>query len=156
MKKILFVLAAFAACFSLPSPVCMAQPELNGSADSIVGEYETEHQGEMCRIRVAKEDGGTYKAQVFWVENRLDKNGNVRLDEKNPDKSLRSVECDRIVLISGLRYDASKQKWSDTKIYDPTRGIKANVTCWFEPSGILHVKGSMLGFSQSVYWKKIK
>lgn len=156
MRKFLFVFAAFVACFSLSSSVCRAQQELNGRADSILGEYETEHQGEMCKIRLTKQEDDTYQAQVFWVENRLDKNGNVRLDEKNPDKSLRSVECDKIVLISGLKYDSSKQKWADAKIYDPTRGIKANVTCWFEQSGLLHVKGSMLGFSQSVYWKKIK
>lgn len=155
MRKFVLVLAVFAACFSLSLSVCSAMQGLNDDADNIVGEYEASHQGELCKIRISKEDGGTYKAQVFWVENRLDKDGNIRLDEKNPDRALRNVECDKIVLITGLRYDGEKQRWSETKIYDPTRGIKANVTSWFEQEGLLRVKGSMLGFSQSVYWKKL-
>ena len=82
----------------------------------------------------------------------LDEDGNVRLDEKNPDRSLRHVECDKIVLFSGLKYEPSKDKWSDAKLYDPTRGIRANMTCEFEADGKLKVKGSLLGFSQSIYW----
>lgn len=155
MRKFLLVLPVLLAYFSLSLHVCCAQQNLNGEADNILGVYEASHQGESCKVRVTKEDGGTYMAQVFWVDNRLDKKGNVRLDDKNPDKSLRHVECDKIVLITGLRYDESKQKWSDAKIYDPTRGIRANVVCEFRPDGLLRVKGSLLGFSQSVYWRKL-
>ena len=151
MRRLITAIAA--AMFFLH--FAFAQTGLNSSADSIIGEYEVNHQGEFTKVRVTKEDDGTYKAQVFWVENRLDESGNVRLDEKNPDKSLRHVECDEIVLISGLKYDGGRNKWGGTKVYDPTRGIRANVVCEFQNDGTLRVKGSLLGFSQSIYWKKL-
>ena len=151
MRKLTLLLCLLATAFVTIS----GQSVLNSVADSILGEYEVNHQGEFTKVRVTKEDDGTYKAQVFWVENRLDENGNVRLDEKNPDKSLRHVECDEIVLISGLKYDGGRNKWGGTKVYDPTRGIRANVVCEFQNDGTLRVKGSLLGFSQSIYWKKL-
>ena len=114
------------------------------------------HHGESSKVRVYKNADGTYTAQIFWVKNRLDENGNVRLDEKNPDKSLRNVECDKVILMDGLVYNPDKQKWADAKVYDPTRGFRANVQCEFMENGTLRVKGSLLGFSQSIYWKKIE
>lgn len=128
----------------------------NSVADSIIGEYDLNHQGEVSKVRISKCDDGTYTAQVFWVKDRLDEDGKVRLDEKNPDKSLRHTPCDEIVLIKGLKYNQGKQRWDDTKVYDPTRGIRANVVCEFQEDGRLRVRGSILGFSQSVYWKKVK
>ncbi len=151
MRRLITTIAA--VLFFLPYTA--AQTDLNSSADSIIGEYAVNHQGEFTKVRVTKEDDGTYKAQVFWVEMRLDENGNVRLDEKNPDKSLRHVECDAIVLIRGMKYDPVKKKWGGTKVYDPTRGIRANVMCEFIDEGTLRIKGSLLGFSQSIYWKKL-
>ncbi len=133
-----------------------SSPDLGDAPDDIVGEYYVCHEGEESRVRFSKMDDGTYSAQVIWVRNRLDENGNVRLDEKNPDKSLRNVECDKIVLIEGLVYDVKKQRWSGGKIYDPIRGIRANATCYFSPEGVLNVKGSLMGFSETVHWKKEK
>lgn len=131
-----------------------AQNELNGSADNIVGIYSLEHKGERSKVEISRQSDGTYTVQVIWVENCLDKNGNVRLDEKNPDKSLRSVPCDKIVIIKGLRYKPEESRWSDAKIYDPVRGIRANVRCWFDENGHLKVRGSLLGLSETVTWVK--
>ena len=151
MKRlIIIVFGLLSAVFGLS-----AQSELNSSADSVIGIYEVNHHGESTKVRVYKNADCTYTAQVFWVEKRLDENGNVRLDEKNPDKSLRNVECDKVILMEGLVYDPEKQRWGDTKVYDPTRGFRANVQCEFMENGILRVKGSLLGFSQSIYCKKI-
>ena len=101
---IVFCLLSVVLCLS-------AQPELNSSADSIVGVYEVNHNGELTKVRVYKNDHGTYTAQVFWVENRLDKKGNVRLDDKNPDKSRRNIECDKIIIIDGLVYDPDNDEY---------------------------------------------
>ena len=152
MKRLTLVLLSFLAClFSLS-----AQDRLNSEADSILGEYEVRHQGEYTKVRVTKDTDGTYKAQVYWVENRLDEDGNVRVDEKNPDKSLRHVECDKIILFSGLKYNKEKSRWDGAKVYDPTRGLRANVVCEFMEDGTFRVKGFLLGFSQSIYWKPIR
>ena len=123
--------------------------------DRIVGLYYAAHQGEESKIRIFKEDDGSYTAQVIWVKDNLDENGEVEKDVKNPDKSMRNVPCNRIVLITGLEYNQSKHRWDGGKVYDPTRGIRANATCFFGDDGKFRLKGSLLGFSQTVIWEKI-
>ena len=132
-----------------------AQNALNGNADNIVGTYEGTQNGDRFKAKIEKLKDGTYRGQVFWMENDKDAKGNKRLDEKNPDKSLRNTPADRIVLFSGLKYDAKKKEWNDTKIYDPQRGMKAKMTASFDKDGRLKITGSVLLISESVYWKKI-
>ena len=124
MRKLTLLLCLLATAFVTIS----GQSVLNSSADSILGEYEVRHQGEYTKVRVTKDTDGTYKAQVFWVEDRLDKNGNVRLDEKNPDKSLRHIECDQIVLISGLKYNGKKSGWLFTASFKSANAFSKSCT----------------------------
>ena len=152
MKRLIIIVFCLISFLS----VAMAQADRNASADNILGIYEVFNNGEYTKLSVTKAPDGTYTAQVVWVENRLDEDGNVRLDEKNPDKALRNVECDKVILMQGLVYNKERQKWGDTKVYDPTRGFKANVQCEFMENGMLRVRGSLLGLSQSIYWKKIQ
>ena len=98
---------------------------------------------------------GSYTAQVFWVQNRAEKDGSVRKDAKNPDKSLRNVDCDKIVIFKGLKYDASAKVWSGANIYDPVRGINASLKAWFSDSKTLSLKGSKMGFSETVTWTRL-
>ena len=150
-RLILTLFGFFATSFFL-----YAQTTLNDSPDNILGVYEVSHQGELTKVEISKDEAGTYTAKVIWVENRLDENGNVRLDEKNPDASLRHIECDQVVIIKSMTYDPQKQKWGDAKVYDPIRGIRANVQCEFTEDGRLRVRGYLLCFSQSIYWKRIE
>lgn len=137
------------------APCAWSQNALNLEADNIIGTYYVAYDGEESKVVFTKEDDGTYKAQTIWVKNCLDENGEVRKDTKNPDKSMRNVPCNRIVLITGLEYNQSKHRWDGGKVYDPTRGIRANATCFFGDDGKFRLKGSLLGFSQTVIWEKI-
>ena len=132
-----------------------AQTDPNLSPDSILGEYEVLHQGEYARVRISHDTDSTYMAQVFWLDDMYDKRGKVRLDERNPQKELRNVPCTQIVLMTGLKYDESRQRWGDTKIYDPTRGLYFNATCEFKEEKGLRVRVSFLCFSQICWWKKL-
>ena len=94
MKRLIVtILCAMAFC--VPS---MAQG-INDKADNIIGEYLTDRGGSKSKVRVTKNADGTYNAQVFWVENPNDANGNKRKDVKNPDKSLRNVDIDKVILV---------------------------------------------------------
>ncbi|MGN0189247.1 MAG: DUF2147 domain-containing protein [Candidatus Cryptobacteroides sp.] len=124
--------------------------------DEILGDYYVVQNGEESRVRFSKADDGTFQAHVIWVKNDLDKEGKKRLDEKNPDKSLRNVPCDRILLVWNLKYNPEKGNWTGGKVYDPTRGIRANAACWFADADHLKLKGSMLGISETVVWVKEK
>ena len=151
MKR--FIIAALAALLSL---TCFAQSNLNSNADSILGEYESVQGGDPYKVRVTKNGDGTYKAQIFWCRDDKDAAGNKKLDVKNPDKSLRNVPSDRIVLFNGLSYNSAKKVWDGTKIYDPQRGIKANVTAEFLADGRLQLKGTIMGIGEKVYWTPLK
>lgn len=106
MKKIIATLI-FAVALSVP-----AFSQDNNKADNIIGEYLTDRGGSKSKVRVTKSTDGTYTAQIFWVENPLDKNGNKRKDVKNPDKSLRNTDIDKVVIVKGLKYDKEEKEWN--------------------------------------------
>ena len=133
-----------------------AQSSLNNAGDNIVGIYIGSQNGDKFKAKIVKLTNGTYRGQVVWMEKDKDANGKKRLDTKNPDKSLRNTPCDQIVLFSGLEYNAKKKRWDGTKIYDPQRGMRANLTVEFEKDGRLKLRGSILGIGETVYWTKEK
>jgi len=151
MRRMIFALAAL--IFALP---VFAQNKLNDSADNIIGKYYAVQSGEESNVLVTKLSDGTYQIQVCWMKNPNDKDGNPKKDIKNPDKALRDTPADKVVLVKGLKYLADKKCWGDAKIYDPTRGIKANVTVKFMDDGRLSLRGSVMGIGETVYWKKIQ
>lgn len=134
----------------------VAQNTLNNRADAIVGTYSGMQGSDRFRAKITKFDDGTYRAQIIWLEHDRDDKGNKILDKKNPDKSLRNIPADRIVLFSGLRYNVKEHRWDGTKIYDPQRGIRAKMTAEFMADGRLKIKGSLMGISESVYWTREK
>ncbi len=136
------------------SAIGLNAQDMNAAADNIVGTYFTDYGGSESRIRITKEADGTYKAQVFWCNDVKDKNGVIQRDIKNPDKSLRNTPIDQIVLIWDLKYNKSKKRWEDGKIYDPTRGIKVNASCVFTDAKSLKIRGTVMGIGETLIWKK--
>lgn len=130
--------------------------EINNNGDNIVGEYLTDRGGSKSKVRVSKNSNGTYNAQVFWVEKPFDDKGNKRKDVKNPDKSLRNVDIDQVVIVQGLKYDKEDKTWGDAKIYDPSKGIRVNVTAEFVEAKKLKLRGTIFGIGTTLYWTKIK
>lgn len=152
MKRLLMALMMLVAGM-LPA---VAQKGLNDAADNVVGTYSGQQGDDAFKVRITKLDDGTYRGQVIWMEHDKDAHGNKLLDKKNPDKSLRSRPADQAVLFTGLTYNAKKRCWGGTRIYDPQRGLKANVTIDFLSDGRLRLKGTVLGIGETVYWKRVK
>ena len=151
MKKFLMTIVCAVMAFA----PAFAQ-NFNDKADNIVGEYLTDRGGSKSKVRVTKNAQGTYDAQVFWVEKPLAANGNKRKDVKNPDKSLRNVDLDKVILVKGLKYDAKDKEWSDTKIYDPGSGKIYSVDIEFKDAKTLKVYGNILGIGKTVYWTRLE
>ncbi len=149
-----FIITFFCA-ISLALPT-FAQSTLNTKADNIIGEYLTDRGGSKSKVRVTKATDGTYTAQLFWVENPTDANGKKRKDVKNPDKKLRNTDIDKVVIIKGLKYIKEDKQWGDTKIYDPSRGFRVNVTAEFVSADKLKLRGTVFGVGTTIYWKKLK
>lgn len=151
MKKLLFALAALLGATVLST----AQNKLNDSADSILGEYIAIQNSDESKVRFTKNADGTFKCQIYWLRDDKDASGKKYLDVKNPDKKLRTVPADQVVLIDGLKYNAGKKCWDGAKIYDPQRGLKANATASFTADGRLRIRGSVMGIGETVYWTKL-
>ena len=153
-KALVCVSMMFAFIFA-PS-ISWAQNPLNDNGDNIVGIYSGKQGDDRFRAKIVKLADGTYRGQVIWLERDKDSGGNKILDVKNPDKSLRTKPADQVILFSGLKYNAKKHRWDDTKIYDPQRGFRAHMAAEFTSDGRLCIKGSLMGISESVYWQKVK
>ena len=151
MKRFIIALIC-AATFTLPA----VSQSLNNNPDDIIGEYLTDRGGSKSKVRVTKEANGTYSAQVFWVEKPYDTNGNKRKDVKNPDKNLRNTDIDKVVIVTGLRYDKAEKEWNGAKIYDPSKGFRVNVEAEFVEPGKLKLFGNIWGIGTTIYWQKIK
>lgn len=151
MKKLIFTLL-WATMLAMPS---FAQ-SINKNGDEIIGEYLTDRGGSKSKVRVTKETNGTYTAQIFWVENPLDKDGNKRKDVNNPDKNLRNVDIDKVVIVKGLKFDKSEGEWNGAKIYDPSKGIRVNVEAEFVDAKKLKLFGNIWGIGTTIYWTKLK
>lgn len=150
MKKILFTLICALVTLSVSAQ------DLNSKGDNILGNYLSLKDGSKSKIKITKAADGTYTAQVYWVEKALDANGNKRKDVKNPDKSLRNVDLDKVILVKGLKYDADDKEWTDTKIYDPGSGKIYSVDIEFKDAKTLKVYGNILGIGKTVYWTRIE
>lgn len=150
MKKIIFTIMCALMAISANAQ------NLNSKGDNIIGNYLSTKDGVKSKIKITKEANGTYKAQVYWVERALDAKGNKRKDVKNPNKSLRNVDIDKVVLIKGLKYDADDKEWTDSKIYDPGSGKIYSVDIEFKDANTLKVYGNILGIGKTVYWTRIK
>ena len=67
-----------------------------------------------------------------------------------------NVDIDQVVLVNGLKYNAKDKTWGGTKIYDPSKGIKVNVTAEFETPEKLKLRGTILGVGVTLYWVRIQ
>lgn len=151
MKKLIFTLLC-SMLFVAPS----FSQSMNSKGDNIIGEYLYVKKEGNSKIRITKAQDGTYTAQVFWIEKEFDKNGNKRKDTKNPNKSLRNVDLDKVVLIKKLKYNSRKKEWGDAEIYDPSSGKIYDVDIEFKDAKTLEVYGNIWGIGKTVYWKKLK
>ena len=150
-KTVLLFVALVASLWQL-----QAQDARNDVADKIVGVYLGEQKGDVFKARITKAADGSYQGRIFWMKNDRDADGNKRLDTKNPDKSLRRVPCDQIMLFSGLKYNAREQCWDGTKIYDPQRGFTAKMSSKFIDDSTLRITGTVMGLSGHFTWKKLE
>lgn len=147
MKKLTLLLLTVLLCGSL-----FAQETEAG--DAIIGIYKAHHKGSDYKVRITKKQDGTYRAQVIYLSDVVDeRTGEKRKDVKNPNKALRDVPCDRIVLMDGIQYIPEKQQWGNTKIYDPQSGIRVNAYMRLSDR-VLSVRGQVLGIGQTIYWTK--
>lgn len=85
------------------------------------------------------------------------RNGKPKVDEKNPDKSLRNRPLAGLEFMNGFTYD-SHNKWDDGTIYDPESGKTYSCYMKMISKDKMEVKGyigiSLIGRTQT--WTRVK
>ena len=109
--------------------------------DAILGKWITDAGN--CIVQVYKQ-GLQYKAKVLWFDVKNKKPMDQWVDEKNPDKSLRSRKLVGMEVVNGLQYSAKNNEWVDGIIYDATTGKKWDSVVWLDKNNSLKVKGYWL------------
>lgn len=154
MKKVIsLALGTFFALLAGTTSLS-AQESRNNTADGIIGNYFIDYNGEQSKVRCYKEADGTYSFLNYWSKNMYDKDGNIYLDTKNPDKALRNKPCNEMIIMWDLKYNPEKKNWKG-KIYDPTSGIRVDATVQFTKDNMIAVRGSVMGIGKTVKWKPI-
>ncbi len=86
--------------------------------DAILGQWLTA-KGE-SKIEIFKCDSTTYCGRIVWLK-EPDKDGKPKVDEKNPEDSLRSRPVLGLEIMREFKFDG-EDEWTGGKIYDPKSG----------------------------------
>lgn len=128
----------------------------NLPADNLCGEWWTpENQGRIIFFK----DGTTYSGKVSWFKVPNDpETGKPKLDKHNPNPALRKRPVMGLVLFYNFKYDPSKNKYVDGKLYDSEHG--KTYSCWIKLTShnVLELHG-YVGFSligKSVYFTRVQ
>ena len=66
---------------------------------TLLGVYLSHYKGDSYKVRITRNDNGTYRAQVIWVLHDINpETGEKWLDVRNPDKRLRFLDDGRLAV----------------------------------------------------------
>ena len=108
-------------------------------ADAILGKWITvEHNLE---VQVYKKDDN-FRAKIIWFKiEDTTRPMNTRMDEKNPNPSLRTRKWLGMEVLRNLKYNEEDNEWEDGIIYDAKHGRYWDSVAWINNKGLLKVKG---------------
>lgn len=111
--------------------------------DRICGKWISEEKN--CIIQVYK-NGNEYGAKLTWFDDSDDKTKpmNMRVDTKNPDKTLQSRKLIGMDVADNLTYNPETNSWENGLIYDAKSGRTWSSAASLSREGLLKVTG---------YWK---
>ncbi len=99
----------------------------NTDGDTILGKWLTENGKSVVEVYHC---GDAYCGKIVWLKEPF-KDGKEKVDDKNPDKSLRSRKIVGLEILKGLQYKGPN-KWGGGKIYDPEKGKTYKCKAWME------------------------
>ena len=126
------------------------------SSDAVLGKWMATDKS--VAVEVFKVDE-KYRAKVIWFDEKLGsgKPMHERIDDENPNPSLRNRKILGMEVLHGLRYDPKNESWEKGRIYDATSGRTWDSSAKLH-NGILKVRGfwKFKWIGKSLDFKKIK
>ncbi|PIQ24492.1 DUF2147 domain-containing protein [bacterium (Candidatus Blackallbacteria) CG17_big_fil_post_rev_8_21_14_2_50_48_46] len=121
------------------------------SADDILGVWVTVNGKSHVEISKAN---GHYAGKIIWLKEPL-RNGKPKMDDKNPEASLRSKALIGLMILQGFVF--KNGEWVDGKIYNPEDGKTYSCQIKLQNAKSLEVRGFVMGmpaFGKSQIWTR--
>ena len=130
------------------------------SSSDIVGIYEflNPDTEEKAIVKIYELADEVYNARVIWAENIYDENGLIRLDKRNPNKSLRNTPANRILLISDLKFNEEEERWESDYFYHPIWGKVFDVHIFIESAEriAVHAFWKRPSLGKTIFWDRVE
>ena len=97
-----------------------------------------------------------YFGKLSWIKEPNDEKGKPKVDNKNPNTSLRVKPMLGLEILKDFIFESGK--WTDGTIYDPNTGKTYSCNLTLKENGQLNIRGyigiSLIGRSET--WKRVK
>ena len=129
------VLGLFVGAMSLGNFVMAQSP-----CDQVIGTWMSAEKNLVVQVY---RDGDDFKAKVVWFDDSDNpaKPMDIRVDDSNPDKNLRTRKILGMQVLRNLAYDPSSHSWENGMIYDAKNGREWNAAAAIDNKGMLRVTG---------------
>jgi uncharacterized protein (DUF2147 family) len=114
------------------------------------------HPNQRIEIEIARCDDALC-ARIIWLERPYDAQGLPRLDAKNGDPALRNRSLLGLEVLRGLR-QASKNFWTDGKVYNPDDGKDYSALMSIMGDGSLRVRAYLVLplLGHTLVWTRVR
>ncbi|QQL50353.1 DUF2147 domain-containing protein [Mucilaginibacter ginkgonis] len=109
-------------------------------SDQVIGNWMSAEKNLIVQVY---REGDDFKAKVIWFDDSDDpsKPMESRIDDSNPDKSLRTRKIIGMQVLRNLAYSPSTHSWENGMIYDAKSGREWNAAASIDKAGMLRVTG---------------
>lgn len=134
------------------SALTLSDAQAQARAD-ITGRWATQGFGSIVEFRQCAGAEATLCGRIIWLWERNDPRGRPRMDNHNPDRSLRTRSLIGVEIVRGLR-ETAPGVWSEGALYNPDDGRTYTGTVRMR-DGALELRGCALNlFCQTQTWRR--
>jgi uncharacterized protein (DUF2147 family) len=117
--------------------------------DDILGKWFSEDKSIKIEFSIYEDK---YYANIVWMSEPKDKEGNEKLDKNNPDPQKRNKPILGLTIVWGLSYD--NEKWTNGYVYSPQKGVIVNCDIHIDKDGRLALVASKFGIKREKFWTR--
>ncbi len=130
-------LTMFSCILFFSGSALFSQPNL------VVGYWLT--QDGDSQVEIYRVPGNKFNGRIVWLEEPLNDQSRPKVDDKNPDVSLRNRPTLGLEILKDFSYNSSKKEWAGGTVYDPKSGRTYDGYMWLDGNNTLKLKGFVLG-----------